>query len=156
MTKRYRIELTELELECLFIVAHAGCERADAGEIVSMGEGFADHRRAARRGVAKLAAQLDARDAADREREASESYPLPPSFLDGSHDPERADCACDWCAEGRAPSGQLAMDDVSRPGLPMDWREQRDDRERASLGLPTLDGTRRMFDALDRARRRDR
>jgi len=119
MTKRYRIELTELELECLFIVADEGCERADAGWILSMGEGFAENSRAARRARDKLAAQLDARDAADREREASESYPLPPSFLDGSHDPERADCACDWCAEGRAPAGQLAMDDVSRPGLPM-------------------------------------
>jgi hypothetical protein len=32
-----------------------------------------------------------------------------------------------------------------------DWRELRDDRERARLGLPTLDGSRRMFDALDRA-----
>jgi hypothetical protein len=104
MTKRYLIELTELELECLFIVADEGCERADAGAILSMGEGFAENRRAAHRGRDKLAAQLDARDAADREREASESYPLPPSFLDGSHDPERADCACDWCEEGRAPS----------------------------------------------------
>lgn len=119
MTRRYRIELTELELECLFLVADEGCLRADAGHITSMAEGFAENRRAAHRGRDKLAEQIDVRDAADREREASESYPLPPSFLDGSHDPERADCACDWCEEGRAPAGQLAMADVSRPGVPM-------------------------------------
>lgn len=170
MTKRYRIELTETELECLFLVAHEGCERAAAGDIVSMGYGFESNTRAARRALDKLEAQIDARDAADRERELQDAPQFPAAILDGSHDPERADCACDWCEEGRAPAGQLAMRDVSRPGVPMpggshdpesappprDWRELRDERERASLGLPTLADTRRMFAALDRARSRER
>ena len=33
---------------------------------------------------------------------------FPASFLDGSHDPERADCACDRCEEGRAPTARVA------------------------------------------------
>jgi hypothetical protein len=128
MTKRFRVELTELELECLFIVADEGCERADAGAILSMGEGFANNRRAAQRARDKLAELLDARDAADRLEERAQleatARLFPPSFLDDSHDPEREDCACDWCEEGRdlaqrAPAGQLAMTDVSRPGVPM-------------------------------------
>jgi hypothetical protein len=105
MTKRYRLELTELELECLFIVADEGCERADAGCILSMGEGFAENRRAARRGRDKLAALIDERDADEREREQRDAQQfatsIHPALLDGSHDPERADCACDWCEEGR-------------------------------------------------------
>ena len=37
-----------------------------------------------------------------------------------------------------------------------DWRELRDDRERAALGLPTIAGARRMFDAIDAAESRRR
>lgn len=105
MTKKFAIELTELELECLFLVADEGCERAEAGYIVSMGEGFAENRRAALRGRNKLAAAINERDADEREREQRDARQfatsIHPALLDGSHDPERADCACDWCEEGR-------------------------------------------------------
>lgn len=141
MTKRYRIELTAAELRALDDLALAGADELPDDP---------HERAAARRALRKLSAAVAS---ADVPRDSATWQPHP-AMLDGSHDPERADCACDWCAEGHAPSGQLAMDDVSRPGLPMDWREQRDDRERASLGLPTLDGTRRMFDALDGKERR--
>jgi hypothetical protein len=71
IVKRYRLELTERELECLFIVADEGCERAREGEILSMGEGFAENMRAALRARGKLVALIEQRDAADRADEVA-------------------------------------------------------------------------------------
>lgn len=120
MTKRYRIELTNAELRALDALACFGTALLDADDQAKRNFGMnspAMHR-AAYRAMDKLLAALVGSP------RASASIAFPPSFLDGSHDPERADCACDWCAEGRAPAGELEMDDVSRPGLPMDWRER--------------------------------
>jgi hypothetical protein len=76
--KRYRLELTERELECLFIVADEGCERAREGEILSMGEGFTENMRAALRARGKLVALIEQRDAADRADEVARAARMQP------------------------------------------------------------------------------
>ena len=67
--------------------------------------------RAALRGIASCSTCEVCRGAAVAALEpppAPEPIRFPASFLDGSHDPERADCACDWCEEGRAPTARAA------------------------------------------------
>jgi hypothetical protein len=88
-----------------------------------MGEGFAENLRAARRARDKLEALIDERDALDREREARDAPPIHPALIDGSHDPERADCACEWCEEGRAPDSARHRRVISGTGDSSEQRE---------------------------------